>query len=287
MDEWLKEAETQYAALASYAEMRRNELTGLLHSYIAATDLYGKLLCGVTLILGQQQPGATPLMGQKEPNKQLDIVLRDLIADVFDFLYETRALILKGKLEIAFPLARRAYESLSLLVSCYLEPRFAKRWVAGKEISNSEIRGVLAKHPFGGEPEEKTRELYKFFAGFSHPNRKMMAQRHLGDGNEFVLGSIGQPSLAMLADYALKTLDMWFWFGAVVHWIYLPVLGEVKPNFKESYDAAAKAANEVASYLSEQFNRTLAQEKAELIRDRRRAAGQSNGGPGASISKET
>jgi hypothetical protein len=179
MDDWLKEAETQYAALASYAEMRRNELTGLLHSYIAATDLYGKLLCGVTLILGQQQPGATPLMGQKEPNKQLDIVLRDLIADVFDFLYETRALILKGKLEIAFPLARRAYEALSLLVSCYLEPRFAKRWVAGKEISNSEIRAVLAKHPFGGEPEEKTRELYKFFTGFSHPNRKMMAQRHL------------------------------------------------------------------------------------------------------------
>jgi hypothetical protein len=86
----------------------------------------------------------------------------------------------------------------------------------------------------------------------------------------------------MLADYALKTLNIWFWFGAVVQWIYLPVLGEVKPNFKESYDAAAKAANEVASYLSQQFNRTLAQEKAELIRDRRRAAEQSNGGPGVS-----
>jgi hypothetical protein len=177
MDNWLKEAETQYAALAGYAEWRQNQLTGWLHSYIVATDLYGRLLCGVTLILGQQQPGATPLMGQKEPNKQLDIVLRDLMADVFDFLYETRALILKGKLEIAFPLARRAYESLSLLVSCYLEPRLAKRWVAGKEISNSEVRGVLAKHPFGGEPEEKTRELYKFFVGFAHPNRKMMAQR--------------------------------------------------------------------------------------------------------------
>jgi len=30
-----------------------------------------------------------------------------LLADVFDFLYETRALILKGKLEIAFPLGKR------------------------------------------------------------------------------------------------------------------------------------------------------------------------------------
>jgi hypothetical protein len=92
--DWPKEAETQYAALVGYAEMRQNELTGLLHSYIVATDLYGKLLCGVTLILGQQ-PGTTPLMGQKEPNKQLDTVLRDLMADVFDFLYETRALILR------------------------------------------------------------------------------------------------------------------------------------------------------------------------------------------------
>jgi hypothetical protein len=55
MDNWLKEAETQYAALAGYAEWRQNQLTGWLHSYIVATDLYGRLLCGVTLILGQQR----------------------------------------------------------------------------------------------------------------------------------------------------------------------------------------------------------------------------------------
>jgi hypothetical protein len=61
----------------------------------------------------------------------------------------------------------------------------------------------------------------------------------------------------------------------VVHWIYLPVLREVKPNFKSSYDAAAKMANEVSSYLAEQFNCTLTQEKAELNRDRRRDAEQS------------
>jgi hypothetical protein len=266
--DWEKQAETHYFALPGYAEMRQQELTGILQPYLAATDLYGKFFCGVTLIVGQQPSEKTLLMGQKEPNPQLDVTLRDLMADVFDFLYETRALILKGKLEIAYPLARRAYESLSLMVAFYLQPRLVKRWIGGKEIPNSEVRGVLAKHPFGGEPEDKTRELYKFFAGFSHPNRKMLAQRYLGNGNEFALGSIGKPSLVLLADYALKTLSLWFWFGAVVHWIYLPVLGEIKPSVKESYDAAANAAKNVTSYLSEQFNRTLAQEKAEMLRDR-------------------
>ena len=179
-------------------------------------------------------------------------------------------LIKKGKLEIAYPLARRAYESISLMVSFYSDPRLAKRWIAGKEISNSEVRSILGKHPFG-EAEGQTREFYRFFADFSDPNRKTMAHRYLGDGNEFALGSIGRPSLALLTDYALKTLNLWFWFGAAINWIYLPVLSEVKPSFKESYEAAAKAAKDVASYLSEQFNRTLAQEKAEVIDDRRRA----------------
>jgi hypothetical protein len=207
-------------------------------------------------------------MGHQSPNASLDRTLRDLMADVFGFLYEARALILKGKLEIAFPLARRAYETLSLLDACYLEPKLATRWNAGKEVSNSDVRGILGRHPLG-ELEDKTRELNKFFAGFSHPNRKMMAYRHLGDGNEFVLGAIGIPSLAMLADYALKTLDLWFWFGAMVNWIYLPILSEANPRFNEDYKEAANKAKDVSSYLVEQFNRTLAQEKAQLTRDRR------------------
>jgi len=267
MDSWPKKAEAQYFALAGYAEMRHNELSGILQPYLVATDVYGKMICAVTLILGKIPPGQRALMTQTEPNLSLDTTLRDLIGDVFDFLYEARALILKGKLEIGYPLARRAYESLSLMIACYLEPRLVKRWVGGKEVPNSEVRGVLGKHPLG-EVEDKTRELSQFFARFSHPNRKMMAQRHLGDGNEFALGSIGRPSLAMLADYALKTVNLWFWFGAVVHWMYLPILSEVEPSFKESYDKAANMAKEVAAYLAEQYNRTLAQEQ-ELARQER------------------
>jgi hypothetical protein len=57
------------------------------------------LICEITLILGN-----TP------PSSKRDAAIRDLMADVFDFLVEARALIIKGKLEVAYPLARRAYE---------------------------------------------------------------------------------------------------------------------------------------------------------------------------------
>lgn len=267
-DTWPKKAETQYFALAEYAEMRQSVLAGMLQPYVAVTDLYGKLICEITLILGQNQPETTVIMNHQSPNVPLDTTLRDLMADTFDFLFEARALILKGKLEIAYPLARRAYESLSLMDACYLEPKLAKRWMSGKEVVlNKDVRSTLGKHPFG-ESEDKTRELHKFFTDFSHPNRKMMAQRCLGNGSEFVLGAIGIPSLALLADYALKTLDLWFWFTALVNWIYLSVIIKANPSFKEGYDQAAKKAKEVSSYLVEQFNLTLAQEKARQIHDR-------------------
>ena len=113
---------------------------------------------------------------------------------MFDFLYEARA-ILKGKLEIAYPLARRAYESRSLLVGCTVEPKFDVMWIAGNQVGNAEVRHVLTAHPMG-EKEAETRELYDFFSKTSHPNRTHMAYRFLGEGNEFILGAIGRPSPA-------------------------------------------------------------------------------------------
>src|SRR5262249_58173713 len=115
-------------------------------------------LCGIVVILGKTPP-ASPR----------DAAARDLIADVFDFLYEARALIIKGKLEIAYPLARRAYESLSLLVACELEPKLADRGVAGKQIGNAEVRRVLAAPPMG-EKKAGTRQLYDFFCKTTPPH---------------------------------------------------------------------------------------------------------------------
>jgi hypothetical protein len=241
-----------YADLPRYAEMRSNELSALLAPYVGITDRFGEVLCGIVAILGKTPP-ASPR----------DAAARDLIADVFDFLYEARALIIKGKLEVAYPLARRAYESLSLLVACELEPKLADRWIAGKQVGNAEVRRVLAAHPTG-EKEVETRELYDFFTKTTHPNRIYMAHRFLGDGNEFVLGAVGRPSLTMLADYALKTMNLWYWFAAFVAFAYREALCRTDPKLLEAYHDTVDAAKPVAAWLREQFNRVLVQEQAEM-----------------------
>jgi hypothetical protein len=231
-------AREEYARLADYAALQTKELSEMLRPYVETTDRYGELICRVTLVLG-----TTP------PRSRRDAAMRDLIADVFDFLYEARHLIIKGKLEVAYPLVRRAYESLSLLVACYLDPTLADRWIAGGKIHNAEVRKVLGKHP-AGEPEVKTGDLYRFFSEAAHPNRKLVAHRFLGEGNEFVLGAIGRPNLVMLADYALKTLNLWYWFKAFVSFAYLHASAKTDPDFTESLDAVAKMAQEVAPGLS-------------------------------------
>jgi hypothetical protein len=241
-----------YADLLRYAELRSNELSVPLAPYIGITDRYGEILCRIVVILGKTPP-ASPR----------DAAARDLIADVFDFLYEARALIIKGKLEIAYPLARRAYEALSLLVACALEPKLADRWIAGKQIGNAEVRRVLAANPMG-ESETQTRELYDFFSKTTHPNRTHMAHRFLGEGNEFVLGATGRPSRAMLADYALKTLNLWFWFAAFVAFAYRGVLFETDPELLTTYHDVAETSKPVAAWLREQFNRNLVQEQVEM-----------------------
>lgn len=247
-----EESTPTYAKLEQYAALRTRELSEILQPYIEVTDRYGALICRVTLALGSTPPRST-----------LDATLRDLMADVFDFLYESRPLIIKGKLEIAYPLARRAYESLSLMVACHLNPKIASRWSAGKEIGNADIRRTLGSHPMG-ESEEKLKELYRFFSATTHPNRHHLAKRFLGEGNKFVLGAIGRPSLALLADYALKTLNLWYWFGAFVVFVYLEILARSDPGFEKDYDEVNRMAQEVAPWLSEQFNRVLGQEQAEL-----------------------
>ena len=197
------------------------------------------------------------------PASARDAAARDLIADVFDFLYEARALIVKGKLEVAYPLARRAYESLSLLVACTLEPKVADRWIAGKQIGHAEVRRVLAAHPMG-EKETQTRELYDFFSKSTHPNRDHVAHRFLGEGNEFVLGAIGKPSLAMLAGYALKTLNLWFWFAAFVGFTYRDLVSRTDPELLTIYRHSAEAAKPIAAWLHEEFSRALAEEQAAM-----------------------
>ena len=90
MTNWAKQAETQYAALVGFADMRRRELLPLLEPYTRVADQYGELVCRIVLVLGQVSP-----------NTVLDSMTRDLAADVFDFLNEARALIEKGMPHLA------------------------------------------------------------------------------------------------------------------------------------------------------------------------------------------
>jgi hypothetical protein len=245
-------ATTAYAGLPRYTETRSGEFSALLAPFIELTDRYGELICGIVVVLGKTLP-ASPR----------DAAARDLIADVFDFLYEARALIIKGKLEVAYPLTRRAYESLSLLVACELEPKLADRWIAGKQVGNAEVRRILAAHPMG-EKEAQTRELYDFFSKTTHPNRNHLAHRFLGEGNEFVPGAIGRPSLAMLADHALMTLNLWFWFAAFGVFAYREIISQTDPELLKTYNDAAESVKPIAAWLRDQFNRVLAEEQAEM-----------------------
>jgi hypothetical protein len=106
--------------------------------------------------------------------------------------------------------------------------------------------------------------LYRFFSETVHPNRSAVAHRFLGDEDRFVLGSIGKPSLAMLADYAMKTLDLWFWFGAFVCYTHLDVLEKIDPI---SVSITTLPLNwQKRLILADQFARVVAQEQQEIKR---------------------
>ena len=100
-------------------------------------------------------------------------------------------------------------------------------------------------------------------AGKSRRFRGLVCHRRIhGEGNDFCLGSIGKPSLSLLAYYALKTLNLWFWFGAFITYSNKVFLAKIDPDIRKDYLAASKKAQEVAPWLIEQFDHVLAQEKA-------------------------
>ncbi len=109
-----KPGDKDYAKLIEYSDRRRQELSRMFSPVLEVTDHYGALICRVTNALGESPPTSAQ-----------DLVVRDLMADVFDFLWEWRRPLLEGRLQVAYPLARRSYESLSLLSICAQDPSFA------------------------------------------------------------------------------------------------------------------------------------------------------------------
>jgi len=121
-----KDANKHYESLQMYADTRTKEISEMSGPFVKITDRYGRLISRVTLILS----------GIKPENTQ-DKVLRDLMADIFDCLYESRFLVMASKLNVAFPVARRAYESLSLMSLCGIDKSWAEKWQKGQKIGNA------------------------------------------------------------------------------------------------------------------------------------------------------
>jgi hypothetical protein len=211
------------AKLNEYSDHRRRELSTMFFPVVEVTDHYGELICRVTIALGESQPTSSQ-----------DVVVRDLMADVFDFLWEWRRPLFEGRLQVAYPLARRSYESLSLLSICAQDPSFADVWERGKKISNAEIRKALERASMA-ESADALKNLYSFFSKGTHPNRDLIPHRYLGEGNRFVLGSIGMPDLVLVTDQCIKLIQMWFWFTAAVGYFYRKVIDKVDTSFGNDY----------------------------------------------------
>lgn len=249
-----KEADTLFDQLPVFAAKRSQELSKIFRPYIEITDKYARLVSRLTHLLGHIEPANTQ-----------DKVVRDLTADVFDFLYESRDLIAGGKLIVAYPLARRAYESLSLLVVCSLEEKWANKWQNGKEIQNKDIRNYLSKHPMG-EPLEDLKKLYNFFCTATHPNRKMVGERRLGEGNEYVLGMIGVPDILSIAEYCIIHIELWHWFMLSVTFFYKDKLLPHDSTYlipNGIYDQTIKEGNLLKKWLVESIPQ-LEKEQVEI-----------------------
>ena len=244
-----EEANKCYERLGEYTDLRRKELSEMMEPYLKIIDRYGRLISRIVWVLGHIKPVDTQ-----------DIVIRDLLADVFDSLYEANSIILSGRLNIAFAIGRRAFESLSLLHLCTLDKSWAEKWQKGEKIGNAEVRKQLAAHAMG-EPEEQTRKLYNFFCLATHPNRDLIQRRFLGEGNQFVLGAIGKPDLVAVVDHCTNLLQMWFWFTATVSYFYREKVSEVDNGYGEAYFQAAEEAAKVKQSLVENYNRLLKEEQ--------------------------
>nr|WP_295383710.1 hypothetical protein [Pseudoxanthomonas sp.] len=234
-----------FEALDSFARLRTLELAKMFEPVVALTDDYASLMSRLVWELRDSPP-----------TDDQDRVVRDLMADAFDFLLAWRRAVLEAQLTVGYPLARRAYESLSLMAACAQDSTLAAQWHEGKEIKNASIRKALAVLPMA-ESEGDLKSLYAFFSKGAHPNRELIPSRFLGEGNGFVLGSIGSPNLLLVVDHLLHLVSMWFWLVAATGFHYRRVTDRSGREWGRDYLAVSARAKEVAAWLTDAYNQLL------------------------------
>lgn len=243
--DYTAEAEEEHRRLDEYAQGRHSELTGIFDDEVQLLVAYEQLVCRATLILGTH-----------EPVNAEDRVRRDLMADAFDALYVARTVVFQGYASAAWPLMRRALESITLFEYFMLLPNEASRWSQGSRITHARVRKYLNKHSIeiGGttmsDDEKRTmKELYSQFSEAAHPNRDLIPTRFLGEGNSFALGAIGMPEPLVVAHYVLSLINLWFFFAAAVGYAYRELLHSADSLYVRDYLAVAATARQVNEQL--------------------------------------
>ena len=158
------EALALYRNLAAWGETRRRELSDLFGPVLEIHEAYGAIISRIVVALGKVPPKSVQ-----------DVVCRDLIADVFDFMQEWTRMLFEGRTHVAYPLARRAFESLCLLHASMQDAETADKWDKGHSIWNGDVRNKISQLPIGEDGEE-LKGVYRYFSQGSHPNRELVAE---------------------------------------------------------------------------------------------------------------
>lgn len=214
----------------------------ILKPYFEVVNDYGQLFSRLHFITGFIQP-----------KNEFDSIQRNLCSDAFDFLNESKYLIKRGQFDITYPIARRAFETITLMIAFYFKNELATKWKEGKEIPNRDVRAILDEHKeIGGESKETMTNLYNYFTKKSHPNATAIPDRLIGLGNFFALGPMPEPLLLPIVDLCIEIIDLWFWLLAYTWYYNADLVNSFDPLFKDDYLNKKSKVLETRKWLIEQ-----------------------------------
>jgi len=249
-----EEAIKLYDSFDSLFDKRVEAFNFILKPYFEVVNDYGQLFSRIHYITGFI-----------EPKNEIESIQRDLGSDAFDFLNETKYLIKRGQFDITYPIARRAFETITLMIAFHFKNELAIKWKEGKEIPNRDVRDILDKHKeIGGESKESMKNLYDYFSKKSHPNYVAIPHRLIGLGNYFALGPMPEPLLLPIVDLCIEIIDLWFWLIAYTWYYNLENVNKFDSSLKEDYIEKKRKVLEVRKWLIEQRLNLIDELKNEI-----------------------
>ncbi|MBU1123606.1 hypothetical protein KJ652_03365 [Patescibacteria group bacterium] len=205
------------------------------------------VLCRMALILGDIQP-----------ENDADESIRDLFSEVFDSLLCSKNLIYEGYIGTAFPMMRRGYELMEMMIYFILNPDKETAWRGksgknGQHIKQCDIRQFFKTHPRGGDVAFK-QELYNHFSDASHTNKKYIPYRQLGIANEFTLGNFAYPSDVGVIEQLMRLVQLYTFLRHIVFTHYGTKMTSLDAELPAGIDMVTDArATEINTKLKKKF----------------------------------